>query len=68
MTKLQNESMTSSLIDYAHPMMMAERKLKEAHEVLLDNKYSEGIDCLIQALTEVRLAIQSVRHMRGDQR
>lgn len=47
-------------------MMMAERKLKEAHEVLLENKHSEGIDCLIQALAEVRLAIHAVRHMRGD--
>ncbi len=47
-------------------MMMAERKLKEAHEVLLDHRYDEGVDRLIQALAEVRLAIQSVRHMRGD--
>ena len=57
---------SANLIDYAHPMMMAERKLKEAHEKLLDNKYDEGIDALIQALAEVRIAIHSVRHMRGD--
>jgi hypothetical protein len=56
----------ADLIDYAYPMMMAERKLKEAHNVLLDNDYDKGVDCLIQALAEVRLAIHSVRHMRGD--
>ena len=58
---------TVELIDYAYPMMMAERKLKEAHNVLLENDYDAGITHLIAALAEIRLAIQSVRVMRGDE-
>lgn len=58
---------SAELIDYAYPMMMAERNLKNAHEKLLEGKYDEGIEGLMQALVEVRIAIHSVRHMRGEQ-
>ena len=33
-----------NLIDYAYPMIMAERKLKEAHDALLERNYDLGID------------------------
>ena len=59
--------MTSSLIDYAYPMMMAEREMKKAHEALLDGRMDEGLERLTQAAVEVRMAINAVRHMKGEQ-
>jgi hypothetical protein len=54
------------LIDYAYPMMMAEREMKKAHEALLEGRMDEGLEHLTQAVVEVRLAIHSVKHMKGD--
>lgn len=62
--KLPNESTTSSLIDYAHPMMLAERKLKDAHDALLRRNFDEGIELLFEAAVEIKLAINSVKHMK----
>lgn len=53
-----------NLIDYAYPMMMAERKLRDAHSALLDNNHDVGIDRLIEVAAEVKLALNSVRHMK----
>ena len=53
-----------NLIDYAYPMMMAERKLKDAHLALLDNNHDVGIDRLIEVATEVKLALNSAKHMK----
>lgn len=52
------------LIDYAYPMMMAERKLKEAHDALLEHKYDVGIDRLLECIVEAKIAMNSVRHMK----
>jgi len=57
---------TVDLIDYAYPMMMAEREMKKAHEALLEGRMDEGLEHLTQAVVEVRLAIHSVKHMKGD--
>jgi len=62
MIKSQN-----TLIDYAYPMMMAEREMKKAHEALLDGRMDEGLERLTQAAVEVRMAINAVRHMKGEQ-
>lgn len=53
-----------NLIDYAYPMMMAERKLKDAHWALLDNNYDVGIDRLIEVVAEVKIALNSAKHMK----
>lgn len=53
-----------NLIDYAYPMMMAERKLKEAHGALLDHDYDVGIERLLECLAEAKIAVNSVRHMK----
>ncbi len=58
--------MTSSLIDYAHPMLMAERKLKDAHNALLHRDFDKGIELMQEAIAEARIAIHSVRHMKGE--
>jgi len=62
MTKSQN-----TLIDYAYPMMMAEREMKKAHEALLEGRMDEGLERLTQAAVEVRMAINAVRHMKDAQ-
>lgn len=55
---------TAELIDYAYPMMMAERKLKEAHEALLNRDFDGGMELLLSASVEVKLAVNSVKHMK----
>lgn len=45
-------------------MMMAERKLKEAHNCLLHRDFDKGIELLLEASVEVKLAINSVKHMK----
>jgi hypothetical protein len=47
-------------------MMMAEREMKKAHEALLEGRMDEGLERLTQAAVEVRMAINAVRHMKGD--
>lgn len=45
-------------------MMMAERKLKDAHNALLHRDFDKGIELLLEASVEVKLAIVSVNHMK----
>jgi hypothetical protein len=52
------------LIDYAYPMMMAERKLKDAHDAFLEKDYDVGIERLIEVAAEVKLALTSAKHMK----
>jgi hypothetical protein len=53
------------LIDYAYPMMIAEQKLKDAHLALLDsNNYDVGSDRLVEAIVEIKIAINSIKHMK----
>lgn len=47
-------------------MMMAERKLKDAHEALLRRDFDGGIERLQEAITEARLAVHAVRHIKGE--
>jgi hypothetical protein len=52
------------IIDYAHPMMMAEKGLKEAHNDLLEKKYDSAIEKLLSVSVEIKLAINSVKHIK----
>lgn len=45
-------------------MLMAERKLKDAHDALLHRDFDKGIELLLDASVEVKLAIVSVNHMK----
>jgi hypothetical protein len=54
----------SDLIDYAHPMMMAERALKKAHDYLLDEDYALALDQLKLAIIETRAASAATLHMQ----
>jgi hypothetical protein len=54
----------SELIDYAHPMMMAEKHLKVAHDFLLSKQEEAAIEELYKAVVEVRMAIHSITHTK----
>jgi len=45
-------------------MIMAERKLKDAHNALLHRDFDRGIELLFEASVEVKLAIVSAKHMK----
>ncbi len=51
------------IIDYAHPMMMAEKALKDAHNALLEKDTDVALGELIQAIVEVKLAINCIKLM-----
>lgn len=51
------------LIDYAHPMMMAEKHQRLAHDALLSRDFATGKEELLKAIAELRLAAMSVTHM-----
>jgi hypothetical protein len=53
-----------SVVDYAYPMMMAEKALKEAHNHLLDKEYDEAIEVMLVAITEAKLTLTSIKHMK----
>lgn len=52
------------MIDYAYPCMMAENALKEAHIHMLNNEHDEAIEESLKALAEVKLMINSIKHMK----
>ena len=52
------------LIDYAYPMMMAEKALKKAHDYLLDGDYTLALDQLKLAIVETRAASVATLHMQ----
>ena len=53
-----------TLIDYAYPMMAAEKALKDAHHRMLENKYDEALEEMNKALVEARITINSIRHLK----
>lgn len=53
-----------AVVDYAYPCMMAERALKELHNLMLEGKYDEAVLAGIGALADVRLTIQAIKDMR----
>jgi hypothetical protein len=55
---------TVELIDYAHPCMMAENALKEAHIHMLNREYDEAIAQAFKAMVETKLMINAINHMR----
>jgi hypothetical protein len=52
------------LIDYAYPCMMAESALKRLHDAMLLKKYDEAMEAAIDAMVEVRMTMNAIRHMK----
>lgn len=54
----------SVMIDYAYPMMMAENAMKEAHIHMLNKEYDKAIEQMFVAMTEAKLTLNSIKHMK----
>jgi hypothetical protein len=52
------------VIDYAYPMMMAEKALKEAHNHMLDEDYEKAVEQVLTAMTEAKITLNSIKHMK----
>ena len=59
---------TENLIDYAHPMMMAERNLRNAYNALIEGDLETGEKHLLDAVVEARMALNAIKHMRENKR
>lgn len=56
------------VIDYAHPMMMAEMKMRQAHNAALEHAYDAAEELITQAIVELRITTLAFRHMQENQR
>lgn len=56
------------VIDYAHPCMMAEKALKDAHDAVLHKDLDEAIEQTMEALVQTRLMLVSLKHMKEVER
>ena len=54
----------AELIDYAHPMMMAENAMKAAYDALLHGNPDKGMEQLLNAMVEIKMALNAVRHIK----
>ena len=55
------------LIDYARPLMMAERAMKTSHDLLLQEGFNPAIDQINLAIVELRKARVSIIHIMEKQ-
>jgi hypothetical protein len=55
---------TTEIVDYAYPCMMAEKALKDAHNAVLERNLDEAIEQTIEALTQTRMMLVSLKHMK----
>ncbi|NBS71553.1 hypothetical protein EBT31_21975 [bacterium] len=51
-----------TIVDYAHPTMMAENALKRLHDAMLLKKYDEAIEAGLVAIAETRRKLNEL-HM-----
>jgi hypothetical protein len=55
------------MIDYAYPMMMTEKAIKEAHNRMLDNDHDQAIEQMLMVMTEAKMTLNAIRHMKEQQ-
>lgn len=56
------------MIDYAHPMLMAEKHLRQAYEALIRRDYTAGKEELLNAIAQTRLAYHAAEDARVAER
>jgi hypothetical protein len=52
------------VVDYAYPCMMAEKALKNLHNLMLEGKYDEAVTAGIEAMADVKLTLNAIKDMR----
>lgn len=55
------------MIDYAAPMLLAEKHLRQAYEALIQRDFTRGKEELLNAITEARLAYNAAMHIEASQ-
>jgi hypothetical protein len=50
------------IIDYALPCMLAEKELKEAHQLMLQNRYREAIESGIKAIDHIHNMLDAIEN------
>jgi hypothetical protein len=55
------------MIDYAYPMMMTEKAIKEAHNRMLENDHDQAIEQMLVVMTEAKMTLNAIRHMKEQQ-
>jgi hypothetical protein len=55
------------VIDYAYPMMAAEKSLKDAHLFALDKKHDDALYELTCAAAEIKMAINAINYMKEQE-
>jgi hypothetical protein len=55
------------MIDYAHPMLMAEKHLRQAYEALIRRDYAAGKEELLNVIAQSRLAYHAAEHARATE-
>lgn len=51
--------------DYAYPCMMAEKKLKLVHELMLKNKHEDALKESTLAITYIADMMQAIKEMKN---
>jgi hypothetical protein len=52
------------MIDYAQPMLMAEKHLRAAYDALSRRDFDNGKEELLNAIAQTRLAYHAAEHVR----
>ena len=55
-----------AIVDYAHPCMMAEKALKDAHEAVLKQDFDAAISHAVEAIVQSRLMLNALNHQREE--
>ena len=55
------------LVDFAEPIMNAERALKAVHHAMLVKDYDKAMDFALQAIVETKIAHTAIRHEKEKQ-
>jgi hypothetical protein len=53
-----------TVIDYAYPCMMAEKALKNLHNLMLEGKYEAAMDAAMEAMADVKLTLNAIKDMQ----
>lgn len=59
---------TADIIDYARPMMMAQKHIRLAHDALLSGDNDVAMGELLQVIVEARMAINAIKLMEENKR
>tara|TARA_R110000868_G_scaffold108996_2_gene297016 strand:+ start:172 stop:363 length:192 start_codon:yes stop_codon:yes gene_type:complete len=57
-------SVDGGLVDYAYPMMMAQSRIKSAHDAVLNKDFTTAIEDTMTAMAELKLMLNALKEMR----